>query len=101
MEENNANGIPKEEPTGNLIIRLKDFDSFEGNQSLNRVEAVVDDAFKSFLTISIEAQERKYYKENRQALLDEIYELLKIRREAKQQQFVESNLLPGKDYCNG
>ncbi len=76
MEETNCNGIRKEEPLGNLVIYLKDIKSFEGNIDLNSVEAVVDDAFKGFRTISIEDQEKRYCKEERQKLIDEIHRLL-------------------------
>lgn len=74
---NNDNSIPKEKPFGNFIIRLKELESFEGNQNINSVEAIVDEAFKSYLTISIEDKEKRYYKEERQVLLDEICELQK------------------------
>lgn len=77
MNEKNVNDIPKEEPIGNLEISLKQIDSFEGNKDIDGAEALVDEAFKSIITISIEGQEKKYRKEERQALLDEIYKLLK------------------------
>ena len=77
MEEKDVNDILKEEPIGNLEISLGQIASFEGNKDINGVESLVDEAFKSFLTISIEGQEKKYRKEERQALLDEIYKLLK------------------------
>lgn len=77
MEEKNSNGIPKEEPNGNLVIHLKDVESFEGNIDLNRVEALIDDAFKGLCTISIEDQEKRYHKEERQDLIDEIKNRLK------------------------
>ena len=77
MEEKNINGIPKEEPNGNLVIHLKDIESFEGNIDLNSVEAIVDDAFKGFRTISIEDQEKRYCKEERHELIVEINKLLK------------------------
>lgn len=79
MEETNGNGIPKEEPFGNLVIHLKDVKSFEGNIDLNSVEAIVDNAFKGFHTISIEDQEKRYCKEERQELIAEINKLLKER----------------------
>ena len=77
MEETNRNGIRKEEPFGNFVIHLKDVKSFEGNINLNSLEAIVDDAFKGFRTISIENQEKRYCKEERQELVDEIYRLQK------------------------
>lgn len=77
MKESNCNGIPKEEPLGNIIIHLNDIKSFEGNSDLNSVEALIDDAFKGLRTISIEDQEKRYCKEERQDLIDEINRLLK------------------------
>ncbi len=77
MEEKDVNDIPKENPIGNLEIPLRQIESFEGNKDINGVEALVDEAFKGVLTINIEGQDKKYRKEERQALLDEIYKLLK------------------------
>ena len=77
MEEKNCSGIPKEEPKGNLVIHLKDVESFKGNIDLNSVENLIDDAFKGLCTISIENQEKRYCKEERKDLIDEIKQLLK------------------------
>lgn len=65
------------EPIGNLVIHLKDIESFEGNMDLNSIEAIVDAAFKDFRTISIEDRKKRYSKAERQNLIDEINRLLK------------------------
>lgn len=75
MEKNSGNGIPIEEPSKNIIIHLKDIESFDGNIILNSVEALVDDAFKTCCTISIEDQERKFSENEKQELIKEIERL--------------------------
>lgn len=75
MNENNNVSIPTEEPMGNIEIPLEKIESFKGNRDINNVETLVDDAFKGFLTVSIEGHEKRYAKEERQALIDEIHKL--------------------------
>ena len=75
MSENNDVGILSEEPTGNLVISLDTIKSFDGNLFINNVEKLVDEGFKDCRTISIDGYEKKYCKEERQALLDEICKL--------------------------
>lgn len=75
MNENNNVSIPTEEPMGNIEIPLEKIKSFKGNRDINNVETLVDDAFKGFQTVSIEGYEKRYVKEERQALIDEIHKL--------------------------
>jgi hypothetical protein len=77
MNENNDISVPQEEPKGNLVVSLKEIESFEGNIDISNLEAMVDEAFKGFHTISIEGQEKTYCKKERQAFLDEIQKLQK------------------------
>lgn len=75
MNKNSNDGISTEEPMGNIEIPLGKIKSFIGNRDINSVETLVDDAFKGFHTVSIEGYDKKYFKEERQTLLDEIYKL--------------------------
>ncbi len=87
MSENNNVGILSEEPTENLVISLDTIKSFDGNLFINNVEKLVDEGFKDYRTISIEGHEKKYCKEERQALLDEI---CKLQRKDKKKQMIRN-----------
>lgn len=64
-------------PIGHCTITLEEVSSFAGNRDLNSLEAIMDSLFDAVLTVSIEGQELRYCKDEKQALIEKIVELQK------------------------
>ena len=58
-----------------MVILLKEIESFAGNRDINNVEALVDEAFKSFHTISVEEENKHYQISEKEELIKHIYKL--------------------------
>jgi len=61
-------------PIGNCIISLEEL-SFNGNQSINNLDSLLEELFKAVRTISIEGHERKFNSDERDELMAEINRL--------------------------
>lgn len=64
-------------PIGHCTITLEEVSSFAGNRDINSLEAVLDSLFDAVVTVSIEGQELRYCKKEKQALIEKIVELQK------------------------
>ena len=64
-------------PIGHCTITLEEVSSFAGNRDLNSLEAVLDSLFDAVVSVSIEGQELRYCKDEKQALVEKIVELQK------------------------
>lgn len=58
-----------------IVITTEEILSFDGNNTIPSIEALVDEAFIAEDTISIENQEKKYSRAERAKLITEIYRI--------------------------
>ena len=83
MEKTFNDQKPIEQPTGNMVISMKEIKSFTGNKSINSIETLVDEAFRSFNTISVENDTKRYQSSDKQELIAHIKQLQTCKKKKK------------------